>query len=465
MSEILLGRLAGPSGFERLVVLKRILPHLARKPSFTDMFLDEARIVAGIRHPNVVHVHEMGRDGDELYLVLEYLEGESVASILRRASARGMKLDPVVGAHIVAEACAGLHAAHELKNAGGESLDIVHRDVSPQNLFITYEGAVKLLDFGIAKAADRSTRTETGTIKGKFAYMSPEQCRAETLDRRSDVFALGVVLYELTVGRRLFARGSPPLTFKAICEEPIPAPSVTVADYPSELERICMRCLARRRVDRYQTAHELRRDLLKIVHSADRDTTPDEEVARLLQTLFSERISEKRMLLKEVQSGASPKYIPAVEIDEDVEVPTVGTDAQLKTTSDVEWTRPRHRPWWLIAAAALAVGAGAVTLARLRSDPGAATAGSALAPASATSAKSAPTTTTPQTAVSAAPPASVKLGAVPAASQTQPRGERTRADRARRAPTKPAPAAPSATAPAPPAPSPSTSARKPWRFE
>src|SRR5262249_34122249 len=168
MAEILLARLVGPSGFERPVVLKRILPHLAREPEFVHMFLDEARIVAGITHPNVVQVQELGKDGNELFLAMEYLEGETLWGLMRRLAVRGERLDTPLAVRVIVQACAGLHAAHELVDADGHPVNLVHRDVSPQNLFITYAGQVKLLDFGIAKAADRITRTETGVLKGKF---------------------------------------------------------------------------------------------------------------------------------------------------------------------------------------------------------------------------------------------------------------------------------------------------------
>src|SRR4051794_11133466 len=176
MAEVFLGRVRGPSGFERPVVLKRMLPHLIRQESFVNMFLDEARIVARVRHPNVVQVHELTREGGELFMVMEYLEGESLAGLSRRLMARGETLDPEIAAYVVAEACSGLHSAHELRGDDGKSVGVVHRDVSPQNLFVTFAGSVKILDFGIAKAQDRVTRTETGELKGKLDYMSPEQC-------------------------------------------------------------------------------------------------------------------------------------------------------------------------------------------------------------------------------------------------------------------------------------------------
>jgi eukaryotic-like serine/threonine-protein kinase len=216
MAEILLARLDGAEGFQRPVVVKRILPQLARTRSYRDMFVDEARIVAGIRHPNVVQVHELGQQDDELFLVMEYLDGESLGSLMRRLWSRGRRMDRDVAAWVVAEACAGLHAAHELTDEDGLPRNLVHRDVSPHNVFLGYQGGVKVLDFGIAQASERITKTETGQVKGKFEYMSPEQIQSRPLDRRADVFALGVLLYELTTARRLFKRPSLPRVIDAI---------------------------------------------------------------------------------------------------------------------------------------------------------------------------------------------------------------------------------------------------------
>src|SRR5262245_48097918 len=222
MAEILLGKLVGPSGFERPVVIKRILPHLAKRSSFVQMFLDEARVVARIRHPNVVHVHELGKDGDELFMVMEYLDGESLQNVQRRTRKNKERLPLALAAHVVAQVAGGLHAAHELADDAGRPLGLVHRDVSPHNVFITYDGNVKVLDFGIAKFAERATDTEAGQLKGKFPYMSPEQCRGLPLDRRSDVFSLGTVLFELVTGRRLFARDTGLLAMQAVVSDRVP---------------------------------------------------------------------------------------------------------------------------------------------------------------------------------------------------------------------------------------------------
>ncbi len=323
MAEVFLGRVSGPSGFDRPVVLKRILPHLARQPSFVDMFLDEARIVARMRHPNVVHVHELVMEGGELFMVMEYLEGESLAGLARRSVARGETLDPAMVAYIVAEACAGLHAAHELRDDDGQSLGVVHRDVSPQNVVVTFAGGVKILDFGIAKAQDRLSRTETGALKGKLEYMSPEQCQTQDVDRRADVFALGIILFEMLTLRRLFKRATPPATLRAVLEDPILPPSRLVATCPPELDAICLRALERDPDKRYPTAADMRRDLVLAAQSQAGVALPEERLAALMLELFADRKQAMEEMLRRVREGSNPTQFPAAEVDDSVEIPIV----------------------------------------------------------------------------------------------------------------------------------------------
>ena len=327
MAEILLGRLVGPSGFERPLVIKRILPHLAEQQSFVSMFLDEARLAAQIRHPNVVSVSELGQEGDDLYLVMEYLEGENAAGLIRRSMVTGKNTDFALCAYIVAEACAGLHAAHELTDPDGNPLRLVHRDVSPQNIFVTYGGAVKVLDFGIAKAADRITQTEAGQLKGKFDYMSPEQCRGRALDRRSDVFALGIVLYELTTRKRLFKRSNKLAMLEAVCRDPIYPPSKLIKGYPAALERVLMKALKRDPDARYATAAEMRRDLLSAMREMNAPVAPEEALASLMTEIFSDRITSKRDMLARLRMGSSITEVPAAEVDSGVEIPEVEHDS------------------------------------------------------------------------------------------------------------------------------------------
>jgi serine/threonine protein kinase len=326
MAEILLARLSGPSGFQRPVAIKRILPHLARSKDFVTMFLDEARIIAGIRHPNVVHVHELADEGDdELFLVMEYMEGESVGVLIPRLRKNQENLDYALAAYIVAEACAGLHAAHELTDAAGNKLNVVHRDVSPQNIFVGYSGEVKVLDFGIATAADRVTRTETGQFKGKFEYSSPEQCVGLALDRRSDIFSIGILLYELSTLTRLFKRNGHMPTLRAICDTPIVPPTSIVEGYPKALSDVVMRALERRPNARYQTALEMRRELLGVMQALSQDVAPEETLSKKMRELFPDRIQEKAAMLNGAQAGEPVEAVPT-DIDIDIEVPIAFED-------------------------------------------------------------------------------------------------------------------------------------------
>jgi len=373
MAEILLGRIRGPSGFDRPVVVKRILPHLARRKQFEAMFLDEARIVAGIRHPNVVFVHELGREAEDLFLVLEYLEGESAANLVRGVVCAGRILDHRLAAYVLAEACAGLHAAHELTNADGALQGLVHRDVSPQNLFVTYSGQVKVLDFGIATAADRVARTEAGQVKGKFEYMSPEQCMGRPLDRRSDVFSLGAVLYELSTGRRLFKRTTELATLRAITTEPIVPPSRIVERYPARLEAVCLRALAKAVDERYATAAEMRRDLLAVVRELEVGADGDEPataLARLMHELFSNRAADKKEMLRRVRAGSNVTHVPSDDADDVPDLPSVvdepGTEAgSARDQPPAARSKPTRTPW-ILAAVAGAAAVAALALATTR---------------------------------------------------------------------------------------------------
>jgi serine/threonine-protein kinase len=361
MAEVFLGRLVGPSGFQRPVVIKRILPNLARKREFVHMFLDEARIAADIRHQNVVQVYELGQDGGSVFIVMEYLEGESILGLARRLAAREQLLSFPMSAYAIAEACSGLHAAHELTDAEGKKQNLVHRDISPANVFATYDGEVKILDFGIALAANRLTQTDPGRIKGKLAYLSPEQCRGHELDRRSDIFSLGIVLYELSTCHRLFDRGSEMLTMEAICSEELIPPSHLIQSYPSELERICMKALARDPRQRYQTALEMRTDLLELAHELSQGVDSVGALSKVMRRLFESRMLQKRALLSRIRSGRPAKSVPLGDTDKSIQLPTVltdtdsGAESQTILNPDASSTqRPPPSPSkaWVIGAAA-----------------------------------------------------------------------------------------------------------------
>ena len=263
MAELFLARITGLEGFEKYVAVKRILPQFAEDRHFVDMFLDEAQLAARLDHQNIVQVHDIGQEDGTYFFAMEYLHGEDVQGLLKAASRRDEGIPLEQALTIITGVAAGLQYAHEKLDTDGLPLHIVHRDVAPSNVIVTYDGGVKLVDFGIARAHFRRSQTEAGRVKGKLSYMSPEQCRGEELDARSDIFALGIVLYEITTMSRLFRvrRSNKLEVMERIVKGDIPLPSKRMPGYPAELEAIAMRALHISRKKRYQTAGELRHDL------------------------------------------------------------------------------------------------------------------------------------------------------------------------------------------------------------
>jgi eukaryotic-like serine/threonine-protein kinase len=264
MAQVFLALASGPVGFNKLVVLKQIREQFAEDPEFLTMFLDEARLAARLNHPNVVQTNEVGGDGKRFFICMEYLEGQPLNRIMSRVGAangltRGMQL------RILVDALAGLHHAHELCDFDGRPLQVVHRDATPHNIFVTYAGQVKVVDFGIAKALSSSSETRTGVLKGKVAYMAPEQAMGEKVDRRADLFSMGMILWEMLVGKRLF-KGMPDVAvLQKIVNGGIPSPRSVNPEIPATLEEICMKALAHQRDDRYATAADMAADLEKAV--------------------------------------------------------------------------------------------------------------------------------------------------------------------------------------------------------
>jgi serine/threonine protein kinase len=267
-AEIYLARIGGVAGFEKYVVVKCLHDHLADDSEFVRMFLDEARLTAQLDHSNIVQTIELGEESGRYYIVMEYLAGLSLSLVARRAMERvpGGRMPVDLTLCLAAQACAGLHYAHQRTDMSGNPLNVVHRDVSPQNLVVSFEGIVKLVDFGIAKAEMRDTSTRSGTIKGKFAYMSPEQCTAGLVDHRTDVFAMGVVVHELLTGKRLFKRASTYDTYKAIVESRAPAPSEVNHELDPALDEVVMKALTREREDRYPSAEAFGEALARALH-------------------------------------------------------------------------------------------------------------------------------------------------------------------------------------------------------
>src|SRR3954469_21177907 len=266
-AEIYLARIDGTNGVEKFVVVKCLHDHLADDTEFVKMFLDEARLGAMFDHSNVVQTFELGEHENRYYMVMEFLAGLSLAMVARRANERlsGGVMPVPLSLNIAAQACAGLHYAPEGR-ANEKPLNLVHRDISPQNLVISFEGVVKVVDFGIARAELRDTKTKAGTIKGKFAYMSPEQCVANAVDRRTDIFALGVIVHELLTGRRLFKRTSPYETYQAVLECAVEPPSKINNQLDPALDALVMKAVAKDKEQRYPTAEAFGDAMLGYLH-------------------------------------------------------------------------------------------------------------------------------------------------------------------------------------------------------
>src|SRR5256712_12376168 len=274
MAEVYLARQAGAAGFEKLVCLKRILPHLARDRQFVEMFLNEARLAARLDHPNIVSIHDLGETNGNYFIAMEFIDGPSLRAIAKRAQEQGEILPIPEVCKIISMAASGLQYAHDLTDARGHPLGLVHRDISPDNVLVHRNGTAKVVDFGIAKAANSASHTRTGTLKGKVAYMPPEQLRGEALDRRTDVFALGVVLYELLAGKRPWEGTSEvALIGKIMTEEPQPLIELR-PDAPHELITIVEKTLAKDRSQRYQSCVELQSDLEQLIVEMGQTITP-----------------------------------------------------------------------------------------------------------------------------------------------------------------------------------------------
>lgn len=288
MATLFLARLSGPESFEKLIVIKRIHEHYAQEQSFIQMFLDEARITAAIQHPHVATVFDMGRQDLAYYIAMEYVHGQNMKDLLKAAVRQEGSLHWSMVCRLVADAAAGLHAAHELKSADGSPMNVVHRDVSPQNILVSYDGNVKVVDFGIAYAAERLTSTAVGMVKGKASYMSPEQVESYPVDRRSDIFSLGVVLWEGITMRRLFRADTEAATLLRVRDAKVPPPRQIDAKLPQELERITMKALARDPGQRYATANEMEEDLSRLL-VAQGQYVGRKQVETLMDLLFYDR--------------------------------------------------------------------------------------------------------------------------------------------------------------------------------
>jgi eukaryotic-like serine/threonine-protein kinase len=323
MATLFLARLSGPKKFEKLVAVKRIHDLYSDEDLFTSMFLDEARLTARIHHPNVATVFDMGEEDGHYYIAMEYVHGLDLNKILRAAIRQKRPLEWQQVARLVADAAAGLHAAHELRDNDGQPMGVVHRDVSPQNILVSFDGHVKVVDFGIAFAAERLTNTATGTLKGKAAYMSPEQVSGKTLDRRSDVFSLGILLWESVLLRRLFREDNDATTILRIVKGDIPHPRSIRPDLPESLVKIMMRALAQEPEDRYQTAGELEEALNRELMRHDAYVAAS-HISEMMTGLFYDK---KQMMDEQMQR--------ALETPSEEPMRAIGVDSASSTENSV----------------------------------------------------------------------------------------------------------------------------------
>jgi serine/threonine protein kinase len=320
VADVLLARATGLEGFARHVVIKCIRPELATEQRLIESFLEEARIAAALHHQNVVQVHDIGEQDGRYFFAMEYVHGEEVRQLIAKMRERDEQVPIGHLIAIITAVAAGLHHAHEQRSPTGEPLGLVHRDVCPANILLGYDGSVKLVDFGMAKAALRSTKTASGTLKGKASYMSPEQCMGKGIDRRTDTFALGIVLYELATSQRLFKGANEFLTMSAIVEGSVPAPSTFRPDIPPALDEIVLRALAREPEARYQTAEDLRAALERFAIEHELRAS-NKALADYLTALFGNRLepwhadSEVRAAADNFDNTSGKGLVAAPEAD------------------------------------------------------------------------------------------------------------------------------------------------------
>lgn len=365
MAVVYLGRADGPGGFERLVAIKMIHEHLCRRGAFVSMFLDEARIAARIRHPNVVPVFEIGEEDGRYFIVMDYVSGETLAEALTQASRQRRPFPIDLCLHLFAVAADALHAAHELTDPSGRPLGVIHRDVTPQNLILGYDGVLRVLDFGVARATDRLTQTRPGGQKGTVAYMAPEQLTDLELDRRADLFSLGVVLWETLTARRLFKGNNDFATADKIKTAIIPDPRLHRPDCPEELSRIVFKALARDREQRYSTGRELAAELRRVLASRSSVPSPS-DVEHFLFDLLPGHLTRRQQLEREAAFLQEPTLMWSPPSGSLHFTPT--PEAEAEDVQELPAERPIH-PLALLADDAGEVQVPTIDLSPRQSDP------------------------------------------------------------------------------------------------
>lgn len=341
MAEVFLALVHGVAGFNKLMVIKRLRPHLADEHEFLQMFLDEARLAAKLSHPNIVQTIEVGEENGQFFISMEYLEGQPLNRILRRC---GDRVTMAMALRILCDSLAGLHHAHNLTDYDGTRLNVVHRDATPHNIFVTYNGQTKVVDFGIAKAAISVAETRTGVLKGKVSYMAPEQARGEEVDRRADIFSIGCCIWEVLTGKRVWKGKSDIQVLNAIMAnaDAIPSPKTVKPDIPEGLERICMKALAFDVERRHQTALELKQDIEDYLNGIGDKTTVAMASAIIAERFQSERAKLRSLIDQQVKSVG---MLPTGEWDK-VNIPRLpATPASLASVSgDESGSTDLHTP-------------------------------------------------------------------------------------------------------------------------
>lgn len=338
------------AGFERVVALKRLLPKGPRDARHVQMFLREARIATLLTHPNVVHAFSFGEADGEFFLAMQYVEGEPLSRVLAAAKAKGSNLEPVLVAWILAEACDGLHAAHELRDADGNPLRVVHRDVSPHNVMVSYDGNVKVVDFGIARFDRGGYATRTGEVKGKLAYMSPEQALGEDLDRRSDIFSMGAVLFECLTGQRMWGEGTDLEVMRKIALERPPRIDAILPRAPAQLVDLQTRMVTRDPQDRPATAGDIAMSLRAFAIAAG-GTSARRVVPATMTALFADDARKRRDRLAVALQEASPD---AVALASDEVLATSGHPAREPSSRSRRWLVPAVIGFFAVGLTALA---------------------------------------------------------------------------------------------------------------
>ena len=373
MATVYLARLTGVGGFQRFVAMKRLHPHLASEKEFVEMFLDEARIAARIHHPNVVPILEVGASTVGYYLVMEYIEGDTLARLLARAATLGKRLPSGIALRIALDMLSGLHAAHELRDDAGDSVELVHRDVSPQNVLVGVDGIARITDFGVARASSRLTATRAGQLKGKIAYMAPEQAAGEeSLDRRADVFAAGIVVWEALAAKRLFKAENEAATLSRVMSEPVPPLNIIVPGLTQALANVVARALDRDPARRFSTCAQFADALEACATEKDRIATPRELAAYVAEVLGDE-VSAQREAVRAWIARSEPSQVglmpgPSSSTSVSAAAMSLSGVDPLQSASSAKSAPPsRARSAWLLLLVAillLAVGGGSFFFAR-----------------------------------------------------------------------------------------------------